>query len=141
MLVGVLWAFAIFGLVGLRLSLVTISGLPILIGLGIDFAIQVQNRVHEELNYNRSAKPFQETMVHIAPPLLIATIAAVLAFLAMQLSRVPMIRDFGLLLALGISIIWLVGITVPIAVLAVRERRSANHARSEARRPSSNVWS
>ena len=48
-LVGVLWAFAIFGLVGLRLSLVTISGLPILIGLGIDFAIQVQNRVHEEL--------------------------------------------------------------------------------------------
>jgi hypothetical protein len=123
-LIGVLWAFAIFGLVGLRLSLVTISGLPILIGLGIDFAIQVQNRVHEELHFNRSAKPFQETMVHIAPPLLIATVAAVLAFLAMQLSRVPMIRDFGLLLALGIAIIWLVGITVPLSVLAMRERRS-----------------
>ena len=123
-LVGVLWAFALFGLVGLRLSLVTISGLPILIGLGIDFAIQVQNRVHEELHLNQSEKPFQETMVHIAPPLLIATIAAVLAFLAMQLSRVPMIRDFGLLLAVGIAIIWLVGITVPLSVLAMRERRS-----------------
>jgi hydrophobe/amphiphile efflux-3 (HAE3) family protein len=122
-LVGVLWAFALFGIIGLRLSLVTIAGLPILIGLGIDFAIQVQNRVHEELNFNRSAKPFQETMVHIAPPLLIATIAAVVAFLAMQLSRVPMIRDFGLLLALGIAIIWLVGITVPLSVLAARERR------------------
>jgi hydrophobe/amphiphile efflux-3 (HAE3) family protein len=123
-LVGVLWAFSLFGLVGLRLSLVTISGLPILIGLGIDFAIQVHNRVHEEIHLNRSAHPFQETMVHIAPALLIATIAAVLAFLAMQLSRVPMIRDFGLLLAVGIAIIWLVGITVPLSVLAARERRS-----------------
>ena len=123
-LIGVLWAFALFGLVGLRLSLVTIAGLPILIGLGIDFAIQVQNRLHEELHFNRSAKPFHETMVHIAPPLLIATIAAVVAFMAMQLSRVPMIRDFWLLLALGIAIIWLVGVTVPLSVLAARERRS-----------------
>jgi predicted RND superfamily exporter protein len=42
----------------------------------------------------------------------------------MELSRVPMIRDFGLLLAFGIAIIWFVGITVPLAVLAMRERRS-----------------
>ncbi|MEM9748238.1 MAG: MMPL family transporter, partial [Actinomycetota bacterium] len=38
-LIGVVWAFSILALLGIELSLVTIAGLPILIGLGIDFAI------------------------------------------------------------------------------------------------------
>ena len=48
MVVGVLWGFGAFGFTGTKLSLVTIAGLPILIGLGIEFAIQIQNRIEEE---------------------------------------------------------------------------------------------
>ena len=46
-LIGVAWSFALLGFIDVDLSLVTISGLPILIGLGIDFAIQIHNRVEE----------------------------------------------------------------------------------------------
>ena len=48
MAVGVVWGFGAFGFTGTKLSLVTIAGLPILIGLGIEFAIQIQNRIEEE---------------------------------------------------------------------------------------------
>ena len=104
-LLGVVWAFSILGLIGIPLAIVTISGLPILIGIGVDFAIQVHNRVEEEVVLDKEAHPMAETLVHLAPPLITATIAGVVAFLALQISEVPMIRDFGVLLAIGIVVL------------------------------------
>lgn len=120
-LIGVLWAFALMGLFGIDLSLVTISGLPILIGLGIDFAIQIHNRVEEEVVLDNDEHPIAETVANVAPPLIAATIAGVLAFLALRISKVPMIRDFGVLLAVGIVVLVIVGIVVPVAALGIRE--------------------
>ncbi len=120
-IVGVIWAFAILGIVGIDLSLVTISGLPILIGLGIDFAIQIHNRVEEEVVLDRADHPMAETLSNLAPALIAATIGAVLAFLALRVSQVPMIRDFGVLLAIGVAMLVIAGIVVPSAVLGIRE--------------------
>ena len=120
-LLGVLWSFSLLGLIGIDLSLVTIAGLPILIGLGIDFAIQVHNRIEEEVLLDHDEHPISETLANLAPPLIAATITGVAAFLALRISKVPMIRDFGVLLAVGIVILVIVGIIVPGSVLGVRE--------------------
>lgn len=128
MVVGVLWGFGAFGATGTMLSLVTIAGLPILIGLGIEFAIQVQNRVEEERVVDRDPSPFAETMTHLGGPLLTATIAAVIAFLTVRISKVPMVRDFGVLLSIGIVALLVAGVVVPNAILGARERRSPTTA-------------
>jgi predicted RND superfamily exporter protein len=120
-LIGVLWAFSLLGIIGIDLSLVTISGLPILIGVGIDFAIQVHNRVEEEVVLDREAHPIAETLANLAPPLFAATLTGVVAFLALRISKVPMIRDFGILLAVGISVLVIVGIVVTASALGIRE--------------------
>ncbi len=120
-IIGVLWAFSIVGLVGIDLSLVTISGLPILIGLGIDFAIQIHNRVEEEVVLDRDEHPMAETLANIAPALIVATVVAILAFLALQISKVPMIRDFGVLLSIGVAALLITGIVIPTAMLGIRE--------------------
>lgn len=131
-LVGVVWAFALLGVIGIDLSLVTISGLPILIGLGIDFAIQIQNRVEEEVVLDKAEHPMSETLANLGPALIVATIAGVVAFLALLISQVPMIRDFGIMLAIGISVLVVVGIVLPSAVLGIREWK----ARTAERKPS-----
>ncbi|MFP5488869.1 MAG: MMPL family transporter, partial [Acidimicrobiia bacterium] len=118
---GILWTFSIMGLIGIDLSLVTISGLPILIGVGIDFAIQIHNRVEEEVTLDHDQHPIGETLANLAPPLIAATLAGVAAFLALRLSLVPMIRDFGILLAVGIAVLVVVGIVIPSASLGIRE--------------------
>ncbi len=120
-LIGVLWSFSILGLIGIDLSLVTIAGLPILIGLGIDFAIQIHNRVEEEVVLDRDAHPISESVANVAPPMVAAAIAGVLAFVALRISKVPMIRDFGVLLAVGVVVLVTVGIVVPAAALGIRE--------------------
>lgn len=124
MVAGVAWGFGAFGFTGTKLSLVTIAGLPILIGLGIEFAIQVQNRVEEERMVAGEHDPFGETLTTMGPPLLAATIAAVIAFLTVKISRVPMVQDFGILLAIGIVALLIAGIVLPTTIIGARERRS-----------------
>ncbi|HEY3486031.1 MAG TPA: MMPL family transporter, partial [Ilumatobacteraceae bacterium] len=122
-LFGIAWSFSLLGLIGIDLSLVTISGLPILIGMGIDFAIQVHNRVEEEVVLDQEAHPISETVANIAPPLIASMFTGVAAFLALRISKVPMIRDFGVLLGVGVAILVAVGIVVPASVLGAREWR------------------
>ena len=122
-LVGIVWGFGLFGYLGIDLSLVTIAGLPILIGVGVEFAIQVHNRVEEECVLDRDTNPFGETARELGPPMVVATVSAVISFLVMRISRVPMIQDFGVLLSIGIVMLLVTGIVVPLAVLGARERR------------------
>ena len=124
MIVGVAWGFGAFGFTGTKLSLVTIAGLPILIGLGIEFAIQMQNRIEEERLFDHEAGPCGESARHLGPPMLAATLAAVVAFMTVKISKVPMVQDFGVLLSIGIIALFVAGIVLPATVIGARERRS-----------------
>ncbi|MGH9132787.1 MAG: efflux RND transporter permease subunit, partial [Ilumatobacteraceae bacterium] len=139
-LVGVAWSFSMLGLIGIDLSLVTIAGLPILIGLGIDFAIQVHNRVEEEVVVEREKHPIAETLANIAPPLIAAMLTGVVAFVALRISRVPMIRDFGVLLAVGVAVLVVVGIVIPASALGAREWSTPTTARGPSRVERIVVW-
>ncbi len=129
--IGVLWSFSILGMLGISLSLVTISGLPILIGMGMDFAVQIHNRVEEEVVLDKEAHPIAETVANLAPPLFAAAFTAVAAFFALRISKVPMIRDFGVLLAIGIVVLVIVGIIVPASALGIREYKKRTEERPE----------
>ncbi len=122
--VGLVWAFGALGYLGVPLSMVTISGLPILLGLGVDFAVQTHNRYEEERQRGASIEGAVDAVVtHMAPPLTVAMGAAVAGFLALQLSTVPMIDDFGVLLAVGMVVLVVEATVVVTGLLVWRDRR------------------
>jgi hydrophobe/amphiphile efflux-3 (HAE3) family protein len=123
-LVGVIWAFGLAGYLGIPLTIVTIAGLPVLLGVGIDYAIQMHARVEEEVLIDRAEHPIQETARGLCPALLVVTFDAIFAFAALSFAKVPMIRQFGLLLAVGIAVICFASIILPLAVLGIREYKS-----------------
>jgi hydrophobe/amphiphile efflux-3 (HAE3) family protein len=128
-LVGVIWAFGLAGYLGIPLTVVTIAGLPVMLGIGIDYAIQMHARVEEEAILDRSPHPIQETARNLGPALLVVTFDAIFAFAALRFAQVPMIRDFGLLLAVGIAAICLCSIILPLSILGIRELRSPTTGR------------
>jgi hydrophobe/amphiphile efflux-3 (HAE3) family protein len=128
-LVGVVWAFGLAGYLGIPLTIVTIAGLPVMLGVGIDYAIQMHARVEEEVVIDREAHPIQETARNLCPALLVVTFDAVFAFAALRFAKVPMLRQFGLLLAVGIAVICLCSIVAPLATLGIREYRSPTKRR------------
>jgi predicted RND superfamily exporter protein len=78
---------------------------------------------------DRTEHPIQETARNLGPALLVVTFDAVFAFLALQFAKVPMLRDFGLLLAVGIATICIGSIILPLAILGIREFRSPTKSR------------
>ena len=122
--VGLVWAFGLAGYLHIPLTLATIAGLPVMLGVGIDYAIQMHARVEEEVIVNKAEHPIQETARNLCPALLVVTFDAVFAFAALWFAKVPMIRQFGALLAVGIVMICLCSILFPLAALGIREYRS-----------------
>lgn len=123
---GAVWGFGLMGYAGVPLTLITISGLPILIGVGVDFSIQTHSRFEEELTVDGGPQvAVQRVLARLGPPLGVAMLAAVAGFLSLQVSDVPQIRQFGAMLALGIVALFAAGTLVPLALLVLRERRSS----------------
>ncbi len=115
------WTFGFLGYISFPLTLVTISALPILIGLGVDFAVQIHNRFEEEQALGVTS-PLGSTLARTGKALGLAVVGAVAGFLALQLSAVPMVRDFSLMLALG-AIVLLAGAVFGLgSALTLRER-------------------
>ena len=133
--VGVIWAFGIAGYLGIPLTIVTIGGLPVMLGIGIDYAIQMHARVEEEVVVDRHTHPIQETSRNLGPALLVVTFDAIFAFAALHYAKVPMLRQFGLLLAVGVAAICVNSIIAPLAILGIREYKSPTKAKDFSQGP------
>ncbi|HEX5480332.1 MAG TPA: hydrophobe/amphiphile efflux-3 (HAE3) family transporter [Dehalococcoidia bacterium] len=139
-LVGCVSAFGLMGFAGIPLTIVTISGLPILIGLGVDFAIQLHSRIEDEtLRLNSAERGLEAAFIGVGPALLLALVAGCIGFLVLRLASVPMIRDFGSMLAVGAVLVFIMSLALVGGVLYLRERqrlgpRDAPHARFEVER-------
>jgi predicted exporter len=83
--VGVIWAFGIAGYIGIPLTIVTIAGLPVMLGIGIDYAIQMHARVEEEVVIARAAIHPGDRPAP-GPALLVATFDAIFVLAALRQS-------------------------------------------------------
>lgn len=137
-LVGVLWTFGIAAAVDVPLTLVTVAGLPVLIGLGVDFAIQFHNRYEEQMCRGEGpSEALIDAISHIAPTVGVAVAVMILGFVTLLLSAVPAVSDFGVLLAIGAAVLYAVALFVLNAFLYRFDRRpraapsdaSGNHIR------------
>jgi hydrophobe/amphiphile efflux-3 (HAE3) family protein len=110
--------FGLLALVGGSLTMASIAALPILIGLGVDYAIQFQARFDE-------TDSAEEAAALGGPTIATACLATAAGFLALQLSPIPMVREFGWVLILGIAIAFGLALTAGSAALGLRALRRA----------------
>jgi predicted RND superfamily exporter protein len=115
--------FGLLDLFGGSLAIATIATLPILIGLVVDYAIQLQARFDEASLGGASALDAARSAAGGAgPTIATACLATAAGFLALQLSPIPMVRSFGLLLVVGIAIGLGLALTTGFAALSLRPR-------------------
>ena len=117
--------FGALSLAGASLTVASIAVLPVLVGLAVDYAIQFQSRVQEEAE--RDGARTRETAVVRgaalgAPTIATAGAASAAAMLVLLLSPVPMVRGFGLLLVLGVTVAFLCALTAGAGALTLAGR-------------------
>ena len=122
---GIIYTFGVVGLLSIPITLVSMSAFPILVGLGVDYSINLHNRYDEETRKGRTlADAVKASLVHVGPSIGIAVVALCLSFIAMFFSPVPMIRDFGRMLIIGVIACYVVALLFPLAVVYWRDRRA-----------------
>ncbi len=114
--------FGALRLAGVALTLASVAVLPVLIGLAVDYGVQLQSRAE------------QDGVRAAVPAITTAALATAAGFAVLELSPVPMVRGFGLVLVAGIAIALVCTFTVVPAALALSRSGGGAHRRLAARR-------
>lgn len=109
---GLILTFGILGYSGMQINMATIGAFPVLIGIGIDYAIQFHSRFDEEIRKGTVANAVKNTITLAGPSVLYAMLATSMGFLAMYISPLPMIRSFGLVCVIGVISCYLAAIVL-----------------------------
>ena len=118
------FTFGLLYLLGGRLTMASIAVLPILIGLAVDYAIQLQARFEEAREAGMGGEDAARTAAEQGGPMvLVACLATAAGLLALQFSPTPMVRDFGVLLVAGILMAYFLALTAGLAAMTLAADR------------------
>ena len=119
--IGLVTSLGLMGLAGIQLNMAVIGAFPVLIGLGIDYAIQFHARFDEEIRKGSIENAVFMTVTRTGPAVMYAMLATSMGFLAMFVSYLPMIRSFGLVSIIGINCcFWISCIGMPTLALLLK---------------------
>ena len=128
---GLIFTFGFMGLCGINISMTVIAAFPVLLGLGIDYAIQIHSRLEEEARDHPLPEAIKTTITKTGPAVMYAMLATCMGFIAMYVSPVPMIQGFGLVCIIGVVICYITSlIGLPLIALLIKYK-AKGHGKSK----------
>ncbi|MBK5232660.1 MAG: MMPL family transporter [Thermoleophilia bacterium] len=113
-------AFGLLRVAGGSISLAALGAVPILIGLTVDYAVQIQAR-YDEAGWDLSPVDAARFAARKGVPMIAtACVASAFGFASLLISPVPLISEFGLLLAAGVLVCLTVVFLFGFAALSIR---------------------
>lgn len=121
---GIILTFGVMGFCGIAISSIVVAAFPVLIGIGIDYAIQFHLRFDEEIKKKPMKDAVFTTITSSGPAVMLAMTATALGFVALSiLAPSPMVGDFGTICIVGIVCCYLSAmIIVPTFATIVKYR-------------------
>ncbi|VVB55763.1 MMPL family protein [uncultured archaeon] len=128
---GTLWTMGYVGLIQMGLSSQTSGVTSMIMGIGIDFGIQLVTRYRLELQnlstLNERHPQFQlghreamtVTLNNVIIPMLTTTLAALIGFQAMSLGRLTFLGDMGTMMSYGVAASMIAAITIVPAIILI----------------------
>ncbi|HDR72419.1 MAG TPA: RND family transporter [Methanoculleus sp.] len=127
--VGLVLTFGFMGIFGIPISMTVIGAFPVLIGIGIDYAIQFHSRLDEAIRDADLGQAVTTAVAQTGPSVLIAMGATSMGFIAMLFAPIPMVADFGITCTIGVVCCYLAALViVPTFALLTRYRPKQRRA-------------
>ena len=122
-LITVIWLLGFMGAIGLDINIITYIVPTLLFIIGISDAIHIQARFRENLSKDNTnpKEVMLVTMVQMSKVILLTSLTTAIGFLALLTTSIRIIQEFGLEIAIGVMIAWLVSIlVVPSGILLLK---------------------
>jgi hopanoid biosynthesis associated RND transporter like protein HpnN len=124
LMVGLVYTLAFATLAVGHLNILTITFVPILIGLAIDFGVHLVTRYEEELRLGKTAEAaLTKAMVFTGQGIFIGALTTAGAFLAMALTNFKGIQEMGIICGGGLLVCFIPMMTL-LPVLLLRGRQN-----------------
>lgn len=107
---GLILTFGAVGYARYPITMVAIAAFPVLIGVGIDYAINIHSRFDEEARKASLEEAAWITITKSGPSILFAMLSTSMGFVALWISPVPMIAGFGIVCVIGVACCYLVAL-------------------------------
>ncbi|MFZ2182987.1 MAG: RND family transporter [Methanothrix sp.] len=132
-LLGIIWTLGAMGFLHIRMGMTTFAAFPIMVGIGIDYAIQFHNRMDEEVTKGKSVlEASARTVKYVAIPVLVALAVTEAGFFSLLSSTVPSTQDFGKMCMIGLFMCYLSALFVNMTILYQSEKRFPRGKKSAA---------
>lgn len=124
---GSVWTTGVMVLCGSDINMGTLILPPLLMAIGIAYAIHVVSRYYAELRVDRTREQVvAATMAHIRLPVLVAWLTTVLSCATLIFNPIHAIADFGIYSVVGITAIFAASLFfIPAALSLLPHRRPA----------------
>jgi len=119
---GVMWAFGLMGLLGINLTSMTSGAASMVMGIGIDFGIQLVTRFRQEIRSREVEDAMSTTINAITIPMSTTTIAALIGLNAMSLGNLKFLGDLGIIMSIGVFGSMMAALTIAPTLLVINER-------------------
>ncbi len=121
-ILSVIYVFGLMPILGIPMTELTHGALPILIGLSIDYAVQLQNRYEEERRKRGIEESIRIAIKRTGLAIFLSLITSILCFSSMAFCGVPGLGYFGIILSLGLAIAFVLTITFLPCILILFDK-------------------
>jgi predicted RND superfamily exporter protein len=124
LIVSAIWLLGTMVLLGISFNVMAVALIPLILGIGVDYAVHLFHNYRAEIE---NGKSFGEAIIvsvkDIGMAIFLAWLTTFIAFMSFLSSSVPPIRDFGVLLALGVTYTFITALTLLASLRYVLDRK------------------
>jgi len=122
-LLSIIWLYGMMGYLELPISTLAGGVAAMVIGIGVDFSIHLRNKFEYERKKGETLEyAVEETMANTGYVLTIVTIVTAIAFLTFLLGDMPEMGRFGLLMAMGVTLAFILSVVGLPALFIIEEK-------------------
>ncbi len=124
LIIVAIWTFGTMVLLGIKFTVVEVAVLPLIVGLGIDYSVHISRRYQEEMSKGKDITfSLKQSVKMVGSALSLAVLTTIIAFFSFVFSEITPVRNFGILVGLGIFYAFFLTITFQIAARYILDSR------------------
>lgn len=124
LIVSMIWLFGTMVLLGINFNVLAVAMVPLIMGLGVDYSVEMFHDYLIELEKGCSvAQATIHSVSNVGTAIFLAMITTSIGFLSFLSASIGPLRDFGVLLAVGIIYTFIITLTFLPALRYILDKR------------------
>tara|TARA_B100002051_G_scaffold48785_1_gene43438 strand:+ start:7776 stop:10358 length:2583 start_codon:yes stop_codon:yes gene_type:complete len=127
-LISLVWISGLMSLMNISINVISYLTFNLLMIIGVSDAIHLLMKYHEEVYKNENKnKALSNVIIEIGSALFLTSFTTAVGFLSLSITNIRILQEFGIIMGIGIAILFLITIIVMPIILSYIDKPSKKH--------------